>query len=98
MTDEKLPLPPPQAPRFLESRRGVRTVLWALHAAALAAVLVEFLVPFDPAHGAERTRVLEFLASFGAYGFIACVTLVLVGRVLRRLVMRSDDYWSGGGR
>ena len=98
MSDEKLPLPPPQAPRFLESRRGVRTVLWALHAAALAAVLVELLVPLDPAHGAERTQVLEFLASFAAYGFIACVALVLLGRVLRWVVMRREDYWSGDGR
>ena len=98
MSDEKLPLPAPGKPRFLDTRAGVRTVLWALHAAALAAVLIEFVVPFDPAHGPERVGTLEFVASFAAYGFVACVALVLLGRVLRRLVMRREEYWDGDSR
>lgn len=30
---------------------------------------------------------------YAFYGFVACVTLVLLARVMRRLLMRSEDYW-----
>ncbi len=30
---------------------------------------------------------------YGFYGFVACVTLVLAARLLRRLVMRREDYY-----
>lgn len=32
---------------------------------------------------------------YGAYGFVACVALVLAAKVLRRLVMRREDYYDG---
>jgi hypothetical protein len=40
--------------------------------------------------------MLDFLASYAIYGFVACVILVLIGRVLRRLVIRPEDYYRGG--
>jgi hypothetical protein len=30
---------------------------------------------------------------YGVYGFVACVFLVLAARVLRRMLMRSEDYY-----
>lgn len=30
---------------------------------------------------------------YGFYGFVACVSLVLAARALRRVLMRSEDYW-----
>lgn len=30
---------------------------------------------------------------YAAYGFVACVGLVLAAKVLRRLVMRPEDYY-----
>ena len=32
-------------------------------------------------------------AFYALYGFVACVALVLAAKVLRRIVMRSEDYY-----
>lgn len=34
-----------------------------------------------------------FFGFYALYGFIACVALVLAAKVLRRLVMRPEDYY-----
>jgi len=86
-------------PPFWVTRRGARIALIALHIAAAIAVLIEIVRPFpQDAHAVERVHALEFPASYAVYGFIACVVLVLLGRVLRRLVMRDGDYYGDGGR
>jgi len=80
---------------FRATGNGARTALIALHAAALAAVLAEWLYPLSrDAHGVERVPALDFFASYAVFGFVACVILVLLGIVLRRLVMRSEDYYT----
>ena len=79
---------------FWVSRKAARIALAALHIAAFVAVIVELLWPFpDDAHAVERIHALDFPASYAIYGFVSCVLLVLVGRVLRRLVMRDEDYY-----
>jgi len=35
----------------------------------------------------------DFFSFYALYGFIACVALVLAAKGLRRLVMRSEDYY-----
>jgi hypothetical protein len=81
------------APPFWVSRRAARGTLIAVHAAALAVVGLELLHPSDGGHGVERPEALEFLGSYGLYGFVSCVLLVLLGRGLRRLVMRDERYY-----
>lgn len=91
MTGER---PQEQTPLFWVTRRGARIALVALHVAALIAVAVELLFPFpEDAHAVERVHALDFPASYAIYGFVACVILVLLGIVLRRLVMRDEDYY-----
>lgn len=91
MTGER---PQEQTPLFWVTRRGARIALVALHTAALIAVAVELLFPFpEDAHAVERVHALDFPASYAIYGFVACVILVLLGIVLRRLVMRDEDYY-----
>jgi len=38
-------------------------------------------------------RVEHRFGFYGWFGFIACVTLVLVAKQLRRILMRSEDYY-----
>ena len=84
---------------FWVTRAGARIVIIALHVAAAAVVLVEWIRPFaGDAHALERSEVLHFLSSFAVYGFVGFVFLVLVGRVLRWLVMRPEDYWERDGK
>lgn len=84
---------------FWVSRKAARRALVALHVAAAGAVVIELLRPFGDAHGAathavERIAALDFPASYALFGFVACVALVLVGRLLRLLVMRGERYYS----
>lgn len=86
-----------QAPPFWVTRRGARIALIALHIAALIAAVTEFLFPFpEDGHAVERVHSLDFPASYAIYGFVACVVLVLLGIVLRRLVMRGENYYREG--
>lgn len=81
---------------FWLSRRGALVAVVVLHIAALLVVLIEFFWPFPPdAHAVERVHALDFLASYAVYGFVACVILVLLGIVLRKIVMRGEDYYGG---
>ena len=83
------------------SRPTARRVLVTLHLAALAVVAIELVVPFDghtvdnghEAHGVERIAALDFIASYALYGFVGCVALVLVGKLLRIAVMRDEHYY-----
>jgi hypothetical protein len=85
-------------PLYWVTRAGARRALIALHAIALLVVLIELAMPFDAdGHGLERLHALEFPASYAIYGFIACVVLVLLGRALRRIVMRDERYYRGEG-
>lgn len=84
---------------FWVTPRAARVVLIALHVVAGVAVLAELLFPLaDGGHAVERVHSLDFPASYAIYGFLACVMLVLLGIGLRRLVMRSEDYYQDGGR
>ncbi|HEX2138079.1 MAG TPA: hypothetical protein VHG33_00045 [Woeseiaceae bacterium] len=96
MTDERQPSDtrPGETPLFWVTRQGARIALIALHVAALIAVVTEFVFPFpEDAHAVERVHALDFPASYAIYGFVACVILVLLGIVLRRIVMRDENYY-----
>jgi len=97
--DESLPQATRERrPLYWVTREAARRALIALHAIALLVVLIELVMPFSAdEHGVERVHALEFPASYAIYGFVACVVLVLLGRVLRRVVMRDERYYRGEG-
>jgi hypothetical protein len=100
--DEKdksiLPATREKRPLYWVTREAARRALIALHAFALLVVLIELAMPFSAdGHGVERVHALEFPVSYAIYGFIACVVLVLLGRLLRRVVMRDERYYRGEG-
>lgn len=81
---------------FWVSPQGAKIALIVLHLVAALAIGIEFLQPFaEHADSVKRANSLEFPASYAIYGFTACVLLVLLGRFLRRLVMRKEDYYRG---
>ena len=60
--------------------------LWALGLLLLAADLV--------VHRHEEFEWAGWFGYYAAYGFFACVTLVLAAKeILRRLVKRAEDYY-----
>ena len=72
----------------------VRGVLYGLYACCGALLLIDFIFhrysqhPWDSWHG-----------FYPVYGFIGCVLLVLIAKLLRKLVKRPENYYDrGSGR
>lgn len=79
---------PPEKRGWIEEPRNVTRLVRGFY--VLCAVMLAIDV-FFPKHG---PFAIEHLFGFyGIYGFVACVSLVLVAKLLRRLVMRSEDYY-----
>jgi hypothetical protein len=105
-TDETPPTAKEEKPRFLDNPRNVKGILWGFLVLCLAVVGYEIYRPLGGASGgvsgdeaeavhhlAERAGALEFVGSFALYGFVSCVALVVLGKGLRRLAMRPEDYY-----
>lgn len=66
----------------------VDRIVLALYAACAVSVLLDFVI--------ARDEKLAFAGSFGFYawyGFVASAGLVLAAKGIRRLLMRSEDYY-----
>ena len=59
--------------------------LWILGALL---VLLDLVV-----HRHAEARFDGWFGFYGLYGFLACVALVLAAKLLRRAVMRPEDYY-----
>ncbi|HJN73750.1 MAG TPA: hypothetical protein QGF58_07445 [Myxococcota bacterium] len=70
------------------SRRWVNRIIWSLVALC---VLVSVADLFYDKHGHYDFE--HFPAFHSAYGFVSCVALVLTAKLLRRLLMRDEDYY-----
>jgi hypothetical protein len=73
---------------WLDDRRNVDRIVYALY--AVCAVLFLFDV-FVPKHG--PFAIEHVFGFYGLYGFIACVGLVLAARAMRKVVIRPEDYY-----
>lgn len=73
---------------WLERSRTVNGIVYALYAACALSVLLEFAV-----HRDETLDFANWFAFHAWFGFVACVGLVLAAKGLRRLLMRSEDYY-----
>jgi len=73
---------------FLDSpinRRRVRKYFY------ISLVLLLAIDLFIPKHGHFAWEEAPFF--FAAYGFIGCVSLIFIAKVLRLLVKRKEDYY-----
>ena len=68
--------------------RNTRRLLRGLYTACALLFLVDFVFPRHGVHPVER-----LWGFYAIYGWLACVTLVLLAKRLRRLLMRSEDYY-----
>ena len=73
---------------IFDNPANVRRVLVLLYLVCGLLLLADFVLHRHIDHP------LEGLPGFYAvYGFLGCVSLVMVAKDLRRLVMRSEDYY-----
>jgi hypothetical protein len=74
---------------WLDDKKNVRKVVYAVCAICAVAGLLD-LFPY------KHHLHFKFEYWFGFYsvfGFVACVSLVLAAKQLRKIVMRDEDYY-----
>ncbi len=90
---------PRDDPRWLDDFENVRKVyrsLWAVCLVLLVAGegVLRWARHADAGSGEAHGFAFESWPGFFAlFGFIACVALVLAAKELRKLLMRSEDYY-----
>jgi hypothetical protein len=73
---------------LFDSTRNRRRVRWILFGVCLFLLLLDF---FIPKHGHFYwENAPNFFAS---YGFISCVSLIFIARVLRKILKKNEDYY-----
>jgi hypothetical protein len=73
---------------WIDDPKNVARLYRGLWVAGGALVLADLLI-----HRHAETAFDGWFGFYGVYGFVACVALVLAAKLLRRLVMRSEDYY-----
>ena len=73
---------------FWDNPQNVKRLLWATYAICAALVIADFVVDRHTYHPWEG-----FPAFYAIYGWAACVTLVLVAKELRKILIRSESYY-----
>ncbi len=74
---------------IFDKPRNVMILLMLLFGSCLALLIVNFFLP-KHAHFSWE----EWSSFYAAYGFVACVGLVLAAKfILRKIVKRSEDYY-----
>lgn len=66
----------------------VNWIVRGLYLACALSVLMDFVI--------HRHETLDFAGSFGFYawyGFVACVSLVIAAKGMRKLLMRPENYY-----
>ena len=81
---------PDEKKYWLDSKSNVDRLVRGFYVVCAVIFAIDVFVP---KHG---PFAIEHLFGFyGWYGFVSCVALVLMAKVLRRMVMRGEDYYDG---
>lgn len=81
--------PTPEKRHIFDNPRNVRAVIYAICVACAISLVSQFFIHIHAEHPWENLFGFHAL-----YGFLAFVVLVLLAKeVLRRLVMRREDYY-----
>jgi hypothetical protein len=73
---------------WLDDPANVRKVYLALWIFGIGWLVPDFFL-----HKHEDVDFAAWIGFYAAYGFFACIALVLTAKGLRRLLMRSEDYY-----
>ncbi len=73
---------------WLDDPRNVDRLLRVFYVLCALTIAAELLIHKHAEHPAE-----SWFGFHGLYGFAGIVVLVLLSKLLRRLVMRSEDYY-----
>lgn len=75
---------------WLDRPRNVTKVFYALVALCAVTAAADLFYEKHVHYGVER-----LIGSYGIYGFVCCVGLVLAAKELRKLIRRNEGYYDG---
>lgn len=75
--------------RWLDEPKNVDKIVYTLYGVCGLLILVDFVPYKEHLH----YSVEGWIGFYGLYGLISCVGLVLAAKGLRRILMRSEDYY-----
>jgi len=73
---------------FFDKPQNIKLILRVFYVLSALLVIVDFFYHRHTEHAWEKVPTF-----YAIYGFVACVVLVLVATQMRKLVMRSEDYY-----
>jgi len=73
---------------LFDTRKNWQRLLFGFYVALAVLLILDF---FIPRHGYFPWE--SYPDFFAAYGFLACMLLILVARLTRRFVKREEDYY-----
>jgi len=79
---------PREKPGIWDDPGNVRRLLNVFYLLCVVLVLLDLVAHRHVAHPWER-----FFAFHALYGFVACWTLVVVAKLMRKVLMRGEDYY-----
>ena len=74
--------------RIFDNPKNVKRFLFVFYISLAVLLAVDPFVPKHAEFGWETSP-----GFFAAYGFVSCVLLIFVARVLRIFIMRGEDYY-----
>jgi membrane protein YdbS with pleckstrin-like domain len=76
---------------LFDKPRNVRRLLYVLYSICALLLAIEFLYQRDSQHAWD-----SWPGFYAGYGFVGCVLLVLVAKLLRRFLQRPANYYDDG--
>ena len=74
---------------WLDNKKNVDKIWYSLVSICVISILADFFYHKHVSHPVEDLIV----GMHGWYSFIVCVFLVLCAKLLRKILMRSEDYY-----
>ena len=75
-------------PDFFDKKENIDKIIKVFYAVCALLVVVDFIVHRHIYHDWENIP-----AFYAIYGFIGCVVLVLIAKLMRKVLMKEEDYY-----
>jgi hypothetical protein len=79
---------PEQKQHLFDKPRNVSRLLRGFYLICMLLFILDFILHRHAALAWE-----DYTGFYAIFGFVACVTLVLIAKQMRKIVMRKEDYY-----
>ncbi len=80
---------PDEEPGFFQKPKNIKAIIIGLFVVCGLLILLDVVNYKDHIYFSQE----RWFGFYGFYGFVGCVSLVLAAKVLRKIVMRKEDYY-----